>query len=168
MRSLRLHDTGSGMWLIPAFLAFFLFGAMPARAATCYTPEAFEAEQGLRLHADMEVIMLTCKYDGYKRPLSSHYTKFMKKNSRLIKGWEDIIARIFADTGSSRSEVIDNFRTYLANRRSHEASVIGARTFCVNYANFLITAGDFTPEQLMNYVRQFNPAFPPKLPPCAR
>lgn len=158
-------------WM-PAFAGMtifvFLLISFPAHAASCYTQEGYEAEQGLRLHSDMEVVMLTCKYDGFKQPLSSHYKKFMGKYSRNIKGWEDVIARVFADTGRSRAEVIDNFRTYLANRRSHEAASIGIRNFCVKYANLLITIGNYSPQQLVAHVRQQDFEFPPKLPPCGR
>jgi hypothetical protein len=135
-------------------------------AGECYTPQEFEAEQGLRLHTDLEVIMLTCKYDGYRRPLKNSYAVFLKKYSMQIRQWENMIAQVYASSGGSRGEVIDNFRTALANQKSHEAGVMSPRQFCIAYANWVPAVAAWSPEQVMNYVRTPDAARQTRKPPC--
>lgn len=147
------------------FCALVLFPIM-AHAGECYTPDEFEAEQGLRLHTDLEVIMLTCKFDGYRRPLKDSYAVFLKKYTAQIRKWENAIARIYASSGGSRNEVIDNFRTALANQKSHEASTMNPRQFCIAYANWVPAVAAWSPEQVMNYVRTPDSARPSKKPLC--
>lgn len=144
------------LWLAPGLL----------HAGECYTPMEFEAEQGLRLHTDLEVIMLTCKYDGYRRPLKNSYAVFLKKYSLQIRKWENTIAQVYASSGGSRNEVIDNFRTALANQKSHEASVMSPRQFCIAYANWVPAVASWSPEQVMNYVRTPDQARQTRKPPC--
>lgn len=147
------------------FCALLVMPAI-AQAGECYTPDEFEAEQGLRLHTDLEVIMLTCKYDGYRRPLKDSYAVFLKKYTAQIRKWENTIARIYASSGGSRNEVIDNFRTSLANQKSHEASSISPRQFCINYANWVPAVAAWSNEQVMNYVRTPDSARQTKKPLC--
>lgn len=154
-------------YLYAACLVMWL-GMMPlaAVAGECYTPDEFEAEQGLRLHTDLEVIMLTCKYDGYRRPLKDSYAIFLKKYSAQIRKWENTIARVYASSGGSRNEVIDNFRTSLANTKSHEASTISPRQFCITYANWVPAVASWAPEQVMNYIRTPDVARQTRKPLC--
>jgi hypothetical protein len=152
------------MRLLVFFLA--LLFPMPLLAGACYTAEEFEAEQGLRLHTDMEVIMLTCKYDGYKRPLRDSYATFLKKYSKTIRKWENVIARSYAETGGSRNEVIDNFRTALANQKSHEAADLTPRQFCIKWANWMPAVAAWNQQQLLQYVHTPEPAVRPRKPPC--
>jgi hypothetical protein len=154
-------------------LCLLMMGApwSPVQAASnegCYSNEEFEAEQGLRLHTDLEVVMLTCKYDGYRTPLRDHYAKFLKKNSVSIQRWEGIIARTYARAGGARNEVIDNFRTMLANQKSGEAGRITPRQFCIKYANWVPVAASWNANQVSQYIRNINPEFPPKKPLCNR
>lgn len=151
------------MLLIAICLVLFPFLAV---AGECYTPEEFEAEQGLRLHTDLEVIMLTCKYDGYRRPLKDSYAVFLKKYSAQIRKWENTIARVYAATGGSRNEVIDNFRTALANQKSHESSTLTPRQFCIKYANWVPAVAAWSPDQVMVYVRTPDSERNPRKPLC--
>ena len=110
--------------------------------------------------------MLTCKYDGYRKPLRDSYAVFLKKNSLQIRKWENIIARVYSNTGGSRNEVIDNFRTALANQKGHESSNMGPRQFCIAYANWVSVVAAWTPAQMMSYVRTPNSARQTRKPPC--
>ncbi|NDE91322.1 MAG: hypothetical protein EB059_09365 [Alphaproteobacteria bacterium] len=152
--------------IITLCMALLFLAPQLARAGECYTPDEFEAEQGLRLHTDLEVIMLTCKYDGYRKPLRDSYAVFLKKYSLQIRKWENTIARVYAATGGSRNEVIDNFRTALANQKGHESSIMGPRPFCVAYANWVLAVSTWTPQQVMSYVRTPDPARQTRKPPC--
>jgi hypothetical protein len=158
----RKNNTGL---CVAVFCALFLLSGM-AQAGECYTPDEFEAEQGLRLHTDLEVISLTCKYDGYRRPLMNSYAVFTKKYSLQLRKWENIIARIYASSGGSRNEVIDNFRTSLANQKSHEASSLNPRQFCIAYANWVPAVAAWSPNQVMNYVRTPDAARQARKPLC--
>ncbi len=149
-----------------AFFCALLLLPHSVSAGECYTADEFEAEQGLRLHTDMEVIALTCKMDGYRRQLMAMHTTFTKKYLTQIRKWENTIARVYASSGGSRNEVIDNFRTALANQKSHEASTINPRQFCIKYANWVPAVLAWSPEQVLNYVRTPDSERPTKKPPC--
>lgn len=139
-------------------------GALTARE--CYVPEEYEAEQGLRLHTDLEVISLTCKYDGYRRPLRQSYGVFVKKYSKWISGWENTIARLYAYMGNSKNEVIDNFRTSLANAKGREAGTLTPRQFCLKYANWVPAVASWTPDQVKEYIRRPDPDRKTRKPLC--
>ena len=148
------------------FAALLVLVPFLAVAGECYTPEEFEAEQGLHLHTDLEVIMLTCKYDGYRRPLKDSYAVFLKKYGTQIRKWENTIARVYAASGGSRNEVIDNFRTSLANQKSGESSSMTPRQFCIKYANWVPAVAAWSPDQVMVYVRTPDAARNPRKPLC--
>jgi hypothetical protein len=145
---------------------FLLVSPTDAMAAECYAPDEFEAEQGLRMHTDLEVIMLTCKYDGYRRPLKDSYAIFLKKYTPRIRKWENTIARVYASTGGSRNEVIDNFRTALANQKSHEAGIMNPRQFCIKYANWVPAVAAWSEEQVIGYIRAPDNARQTRKPLC--
>ncbi len=152
-----------------AALAFGMIAvlATPALAdSRCYDQEQFEADRGLRLHTDVEVIMLTCRYSTKAEDLRKLYLAFLKKNAPTIRKWEKVIAKAYAGTGRSSNEVIDNFRTSLANQKAGEAARLGPKPFCKQWADFVPYAVNLTPEQVREYVHEPDKARPTKRQPC--
>jgi hypothetical protein len=144
-------------------LALLLCGHAMAQDASCYTQEQFEADRGLRLHTDVEVIMLTCRYSSHGENLQKIYAGFVRKNGKQIKNWENTIARAY---GGGRNETVDNFKTYLANQKGNESAKMGPRKFCTQWADFVPYAASLTPQQIMFYVREEDSARPTKKPHC--
>lgn len=154
-------------WMLAcASMTLFLSFALPAHAESCYSQDEFDADRGLRLHSDVEVIMLTCRWSTRSEDLRKLYATFLKKNSGQIRKWENTIARSFASTGGSRNEVIDNFRTRLANEKAGQAAQMGPKPFCKQWADFVPFAAALTPQQLFDYIRTDDPARPTRKPKC--
>ncbi|HVY12878.1 MAG TPA: hypothetical protein VHB73_04870 [Alphaproteobacteria bacterium] len=152
------------VFLMAAFGVLFSVSAFAQDS--CYTPKQFEADRGLRMHADIEVIMLTCKYSTHGQSLQKVYNDFLRRHSKLIRGWENVIAETYGGDGVGRNEAIDNFRTWLANQKGNEAAKMGPKSFCREWADFVPYAASLTDPQIMTYVREPDSARPTKRPPC--
>jgi hypothetical protein len=137
-----------------------------AFANACYSPQEFDADRGLRLHTDMEVIALTCKYGSYSKPLMPIYAQFTHKNAKTLRGWEDVVARAHPEMGRSRNEVIDNFRTALANQKGNEAARMTPRQFCIHWANFVVDVASWPMPKILDYIHQQDSARPTRKPLC--
>lgn len=156
-------------WILILFAYFVYCAVMPmmvSAGGSCYSAKEYEADRGLRLHSDLEVIMLTCRYATDGRPLEPLYSNFVKRYNVTIHNWESVIARTYAGTGGSRDEVIDNFRTNLANQKGNEAARMGPKPFCAQWANFIPYIVSLTPQQLYTYIRQPDITRPTKRPAC--
>jgi hypothetical protein len=158
----RVHTRCISILLVGAFFMY----ALSAHAEACYTQDQFDADRGLRMHSDVEVVMLTCRYATNGEDLRKTYAQFLKKNSAQIRKWENTIAVTFASTGGSRNEVIDNFRTRLANEKAGQAAQMRAKPFCAQWANFVPFVTNLTPPQVLEYIRAPDSARPTKRPPC--
>lgn len=150
---------------------FFVMVAMMApvaHAAACYNEQEFEADRGLRFHTDVEVIMLTCRYSTKGEDLKKVYLAFLHNNAKTIRGWEGVIAKSYAGTGGSRNEIIDNFRTKLANQKGNEAARMGPKPFCKEWADFVPFAASLSNDQVMEYVRAADSDRPTRRPLCGK
>ncbi len=154
--------------LLAATLLLSIFAAAPVLADSCYSEAEFEADRGLRLHSDMEVIMLTCRYSTQGEDLRKLYATFLKQNVGAIKGWENTIAKAYTGggIGRSRNEIIDNFRTKLANQKANEAGRMGPKPFCKEWSDFVPFAAALSGDQVKAYVRAVDTARPTRRPPC--
>lgn len=154
-------------WILAfASITLFFASTAPAHAGSCYSQDEFEADRGLRLHEDVEVIMLTCRWSTRSEDLRKLYATFLQKNSGTIRKWENTIARSFASTGGSRNEVVDNFRTRLANEKAGEAAHMGPKPFCKQWADFVPYAAGLTAQQMFEYLRAEDSARPTRKPKC--
>jgi hypothetical protein len=117
-----------------ALLALF---AMPVQAKPpCYTPEEFEAEQGIRLHTELMVVGLTCQEMGPKdQPsLFAQYKMFTLKNQKQIQVWEkDLIGYYKRTVKGNPNRAFDTFRTRLANETSQRAIALTTPVFCADH-----------------------------------
>lgn len=174
IRSQKLQNTASCLRRrAPTFffaLLFFssvLLSTSSARAeGLCYSQKQFEADRGLRLHADLEVILLTCRYASNGEPLQKGYAAFLKRRGGQIHRWENVIARAYAGGGVGRNAAIDNFRTWLANQKGNESAAMGPKAFCKQWSDFIHYANGLNDAQFMAYIRENDPKRPPKRPLC--
>ncbi len=151
-------------WLLVAMLVLCA-GAANA-AEQCYHQEEFDADRGLRMHSDTEVILLTCRYSTKGEDLKKSYAAFLQKNSAIIHTWELVIAKKFSGTGRSRNEVIDNFRTKLANQKANEVGRMGPKPFCKEWADYLPWVSKLNAAEILQYVRASDDKRPTRLPLC--
>ncbi|MDI1227242.1 MAG: hypothetical protein PSY14_06125 [bacterium] len=101
----------------------------------CYTPQEFEAEQGLRIHSELMVIGLTCMRmpqgaQGYLK-----YQSFTQKNKGLISGYENDLIGYYRRSGSGNPEIkLHTLRTTLANQISQHAISMSTVSFCKRFS----------------------------------
>jgi len=117
-----------------ALLGLFV---MPVQAKPpCYTPDEFEAEQGIRLHTELMVVGLTCQEMGPKdQPsLFAQYKMFTLKNQKQIQAWEkNLIAYYKRTVKGNPNRAFDTFRTRLANETSQRAIALTTPVFCADH-----------------------------------
>lgn len=141
--------------------------ATAAVADQCYTPREFEAEQGLRIHSELMVISLTCMKMAQGGNMYEKYQAFTKKNSMLIKGYENDIIDYFRSQGVSAPEKqFHSLRTSLANEISQHAIKMSTGSFCHNFATRIDSALAMNQEKLRRWAQQPWPNSPTSKPMC--
>lgn len=117
-----------------ALLAMF---AVPVQAKPpCYTPDEFEAEQGIRLHTELMVVGLTCQEMSVQgQPsLFAQYKMFTLKHQKQIKVWESNLISYYKRTVKGNpNRAFDTFRTRLANETSQRAIALTNPVFCADH-----------------------------------
>ncbi|MQP67815.1 hypothetical protein GE253_21055 [Niveispirillum sp. SYP-B3756] len=120
-----------------AMTALFAMFAAPVQAKSpCYTPDEFEAEQGIRLHTELMVVGLTCQEMSVKgQPsLFAQYKMFTLKNQKQIQTWENnLIAYYKRTVKGNANRAFDTFRTRLANETSQRAIALTNPVFCADH-----------------------------------
>lgn len=142
--------------------------AAQAVAGQCYTPREFEAEQGLRIHSELMVISLTCmKMAQGSGNMYEKYQAFSKKNSNLIKGYENDMIDYFRAQGSAAPEKqFHSLRTSLANEISQHAIKMSTGSFCQHFASRIDSALAMNQEKLRRWAQQPWPNSPTSKPMC--
>jgi len=141
--------------------------ATQAMAAQCYTPREFEAEQGLRIHSELMVISLTCMKMAQGGNMYEKYQAFSKKNSDLIKAYEnDIIAYFRAQGSPAPEQQFHTLRTSLANEISQHAIKMSTGSFCQQFASRIDSALAMDREKLRRWAQQPWPNSPTSKPMC--
>lgn len=121
--------------LFAVFACLAILAGMPDLSyAACYSPQEYEAEQGIRIHSELMVIGLTCQKMPAMGDSYSKYKKFTLKNERLISGYEDTIIGFFRRKGAGSPDLeLHGLRTKLANQISRQAITMSTKTFCTSY-----------------------------------
>lgn len=122
---------------LAAVMALLAIVAVPVQAKPpCYTPDEFEAEQGIRLHTELMVVGLTCQEMSAKdQPsLFAQYKMFTLKNQKQIKVWENNLISYYKRTVKGNpNRAFDTFRTRLANETSQRAIALTNPVFCADH-----------------------------------
>jgi len=141
--------------------------ATQAVAEQCYTPREFEAEQGLRIHSELMVISLTCMKTAQGSSIYDKYQTFTKKNSTLIKEYEnDMISYYRAQGAASPEKQFHSLRTSLANEISQHAIKMSTGSFCQHFASRIDSALAMDQEKLRRWAQQPWPNSPTSQPIC--
>lgn len=150
-----------------AFVACFVsFAAATARA--CYTPQEFEAEQGIRIHSELMVIGLTCmKMPGGGAALYKKYQAFTQKNQSLISMYEDeMIAHFRARGDKDPEKSLHTLRTTLANKISEHAIEMSTLSFCTHFGSRIDQALAMDTPKLRRWAQHVWPQTPAQEPFC--
>ena len=150
-------------------LVVIFLSAGHAFAATCYTPEEAEAEQGLRIHSELMVIGLNCINmrftDGTN--LYRKYNEFTKANVDIFAGYEKELLAYYTKRGDSDPEAsLNTLRTLLANNISNSAARMKPDQFCNRYAGRIFKASDMDRSSLRKWASTIYPSHPVSNPIC--
>ena len=111
----------------------FVLASTPAFAG-CYTPQEYEAEQGIRIHSELMVIGLTCQKMPDMRDSYAKYKQFTLKNARLLGGYENELIGFYRKSGISSPDMeLHGLRTRLANQISRHAISMSTKSFCNSF-----------------------------------
>ncbi len=104
----------------------------PAMAAgNCYSADEVQAEQFLRLHSELMVITVTCKYSSDGDDLVKPYTTFTNTHVAALRNAEQVMARYYQKRyGGDGMSQVDKLRTKLANEFGQSIANVSAPLFC--------------------------------------
>ncbi len=152
-------------------LLFFL-SLQPAFAASCYTKEEAEAEQGIRIHSELMVIGLNCQHMTGKlgirgENLYLQYKRFTLAHESLFSSYEKTLIDYFKRNGSSNPEKsMHKLRTDFANQISSDAADMRPDVFCSHYAPRIPKAARMNRKDVRRWASTFYDTHPVTRPMC--
>lgn len=129
-------------------LAVMLAGsASVAQAASCYRSDEIEADQAVRLQAQIMVLSNSChsaSYGDFRQHIGTALAAYQQK----------IIGHFRRDGASARGadNAFDSFITSLANKMALTYGREPVGSLCPRSANFLAQAGHFSRDDFVHYV----------------
>ena len=120
---------------------------------SCVTESEMEADQAIRLHAEMMVTGLTC-HAHYREPtLFSRYQRFTVDHAERIRESQQTMGDFLGRYGSGASQrLFDAYQTQLANDEARLMSEVTAPTYCQLRRNMFYAAAGFDGAELEAYV----------------
>jgi hypothetical protein len=137
---------------------------MPALA--CYSPAEQAAEQGVRLHSELMVISVTCRYGSYRQNLPQVYRQFTQRNLGLIKGWESTMMNYYKKEGGGGEAGLNRLRTVLSNEASQIMANMGAPSYCEKMRDKVVAASAWNPKAIQAELQRMNGHYPTTAPTC--
>lgn len=131
------------MWRMSfASIAVVIAAAASAAAAPCYLPAEAEADQAMRLRADLKVIGEICKDPSYGR--------FLDRNRDTLAAYEEILTERFARDSTKSAET--SLRVYLT-RLENDARLRAAESasYCPDAFDLVATTSFMRPDELRSY-----------------
>lgn len=129
-------------------LAVMLAGSVSvAQAASCYSSDEIEAEQAVRLQAQIMVLSDSCHSDSYG--------EFRQHIGAALAAYQQkMISHFRRDGASARGadNAFDRFITALANKMALTYGAEPVNSLCSRSANFLAQAGHFSRDEFVHYV----------------
>jgi hypothetical protein len=144
--------------------------SVPAVAAPlCYAPPELEAEQLLRLHSELMVITVTCRYGSTGQELVPSYTRFTQSNLKDIQNAEQTLIgyykKNYKGDGVSR---LDQLRTRLGNEFGQKIADMSAPTFCAQYRDRVTLLSGYQPAQVSAEATQLSVSAHNYAPVCGK
>jgi len=127
------------VWLCGA--AALVAASVGATAAPCFLPAEIEADQAIRLRADLMVIGVQCKDPSYAR--------FVERNQDTLSAYEQILGERFERSGPDAAE---NLQAYLAQiEQQSKARAEQMPSFCADALELVETGNTMGPDTLRTY-----------------
>ena len=127
-------------------LAFALsVSALPAFA--CYSAEEAAAEQVIRLHSELMVIAVTCKYGPGMVSLTDMYAGFGRTHNATLRAAEAQMIAYYKRNGKQGIADLDRLRTVLGNEYSTEAAMNDTQDWCNRLSSQVIQASGWSDTQ---------------------
>ena len=119
------------MRFFPCLIAALLLSTQAFASVPCYAPEEMQAEQLLRLHSELMVIAVSCRYGSNGQNLVSAYTSFTRNNLADIRQAEQTLRAYYAKNfGDKTNKRLDELRTRLGNEFGQQMANVSAPAFC--------------------------------------
>jgi hypothetical protein len=149
-RTIR-NQGGRTMQIMKAgVLATILAGSVSvAQAATCYRSDEIEADQAVRLQAQIMVLSDSCHSDSYG--------EFRAHIGQALAAYQQKMIGHFRREGASArgaDSAFDSFITALANKMALTYGNEPVGSLCPRSANFLAQAGHFSQNDFVHYVSE--------------
>jgi hypothetical protein len=140
------------------FLLFAVVTVLAGRAFAgeqCYSPTELQAEQLLRLHSELMVIVVTCHQGSRGENLVPAYTGFTQENLRALHDAEQTMMHYYKTVhGGNGVAQLDKLRTKLGNEYGQKIADISAPVFCSRYRDKVLTFKSCGPAQLQDEVQR--------------
>jgi len=121
--------------------AALLAATVGATAAPCFLPAEIEADQAIRLRAELMIVGLQCKDPSYGR--------FVERNQDTLAAYEQILGERFVRAGA---DAADNLQAYLAQiEQQSKARAEQSPTYCADALELVATANTIRPDTLRTY-----------------
>ncbi|MBI1272638.1 MAG: hypothetical protein GC131_00940 [Alphaproteobacteria bacterium] len=146
-----------------AALAFALVAApAPSQAkGSCFSDNEVNAEQTVRLHSELMVIALTCRYSSEGASLTSAYQTFTRKHLAAIRDAEGTLINYYRGAGSRAPESkVDKVRTLMGNEYSQRVADLSHASFCENFRDRVMEASTWSASRLKQELKDLASRYP--------
>lgn len=143
--------------LTALILSFALsVAAVPAFAAApiCYSADEAAAEQLIRLHSELMVIAVTCKYGPGNVSLFDAYAGFGRSHNAALRSAEANMIAYYKRSGKQGIAELDRLRTVLGNEYSNEAAQNDTQEWCNRISSQMVDAATWSEPHLQQVVMQ--------------
>lgn len=155
-----------------SIITFLTLGLIPthATAASCYSMQEVEAEQGIRIQSELMVIRLSCQHIAKRqeKDLFKSYANFYNKNRETLETYESTMMKHFeGNEVADPDRALRTLRTEVANRISKDAATMRPDLFCARYAPRIEKAEAMSEGDFRKWAGTIFESHPVSKPVCA-
>ncbi|MGE0109428.1 MAG: hypothetical protein AB7S81_06675 [Bdellovibrionales bacterium] len=137
-----------GVRVNPFFIACLCVLLARPVEARCYEPQEAWAEQLIRIHSELMVITLACKYGSHGEPLAAAYGDFTREHKPLLQRAEARMQAYYREGTCGEIDSLDSLRTTLANDYGIRVAEVKANRFCQQYRDKVVRMRNLSTAQL--------------------
>lgn len=155
--------------VLSLMVAIGLISPQAQAAQSCFSSDLVNAEQIVRLHSELMVVMLTCRQSHDGRSLRTAYSNFTNKNLKYIREAEQGMMAFYREEGVANPEgKVDKMRTVLANEYAQQAADESLARFCERRADKVVQAATWSTTQLQSELETLAARYSTDVPSCSR
>lgn len=150
-----------------AVVALVAVAPVAARAAECYSPAEYEAEQALRLQSELTVIAYGCPTPPGMPPLPVQYGNFVRSHQKQFAQWQGTLRTYLRKTlGGNVDRNFDNLASLISNQLSNRQALVSPITFCEAEMGRFGQLVTMSADELLRQVRDNSVVRMSSRPPC--